>query len=215
MKLIKKIIRFFEIIILLGILGIGGYFIYKNVIPAKVNKVKVTDSIPKYGYRLKENKPTAYKEMFKELKSILSKDEVNEEDYVKKISEMFIYDFYSLKDKEAKTDVGGVEFVHPDVLENFLQNAEDTYYKYVESNIYKNRKQDLPVVDKIKIEEVSNDNYKYNDKSDDNSYIVKVSWKYTSNSYDDYQNEATLVFVHDDIKLYLVELEEEKDKDLE
>ena len=46
---------------------------------------------------------------------------------------MFVYDFFSLEDKAAKTDVGGVEFVHPSAIANFLLNAEDTYYKYVES----------------------------------------------------------------------------------
>ena len=56
--------------------------------------------------------------MFKELKEILNKDKVDEEEYVKKISEMFIYDFYSLNYKVAKTDIGGTDFVYNEVLEN-------------------------------------------------------------------------------------------------
>ena len=36
--------------------------------------------------------------------------------------------------------------------------------------------------------------------------IVNVSWTYTESKYDDYQNKATLVFIHDGIKLSLVEL---------
>lgn len=40
---------------------------------------------------------------------------------------MFIVDFYSLSDKTAKTDVGGVDIVQPDILNNFLENAENTF----------------------------------------------------------------------------------------
>ena len=135
MKLKKKPKIILITIVLLIVLGIAGTVIYKNYSKKEVKEVKVLKTIDAYGYDLKDNKSKKYKEMFKELEEILLKDAVNEEDYVKKIAEMFIYDFYSLSDKTAKTDVGGVEFVHPDALENFLLNAEDTYYKYVESNL--------------------------------------------------------------------------------
>ena len=133
--------------------------------------------------------------------------EVNEEEYVKIISEMFVYDFYSLNDKTAKTDVGGVDFVYPAILENFLQNAQNTYYKYVESNIYNNRKQSLPVVTNITVGSVNKIPFAYGDKTDENAYSVKVNWSYTDEQFSGYQKEATLVWIHDDIKLSLVELQ--------
>ena len=95
----------------------------------KVKEVKVLKSIDEYGYELKDNKTKKYKQLFKELEDILRADTVDEEAYAKKIAEMFVYDFFSLEDKAAKTDVGGVEFVHPNAVANFLFNAEDTYYK--------------------------------------------------------------------------------------
>ena len=42
--------------------------------------------------------------------------------------------------------------------------------------------------------------------SDDEAYEVTVSWTYTDSDFDDYQKEATLTFIHDDIKLSLAEL---------
>ena len=144
--------------------------------------------------------------MFYELKEILEADKVDEEAYVKKITEMFIYDFYSLNDKVAKTDVGGTDFVYDKVLENFLLNAEDTYYKYIESNIYKNRKQTLPEVSKIDISNVEKKPFKYNNVTDDNAYYVSVNWEYKG-GFEDYQKKADLIFVHDGIKLVLVELQ--------
>ena len=125
----------------------------------------------------------------------------------KKIAEMFIYDFYSLDDKDAKTDIGGVDFVYNGVLENFLQNAQNTYYKYVESNIYGNRNQSLPTVKDIEIKNVTQEVFAYGDKTDEKAYIVEASWDYTDDSFTDYQKSGELVFVHDDIKLVLVELQ--------
>ena len=207
MKLKKKI-RNTLIVLFVIMVGIGSYFLYKNILEDPTQKeIKVVNKIDKYGYELKDNKPKKYKEMFEELKEILTQKEVNEEKYVKKISEMFIYDFYSLNDKTSKTDIGGVDFVYSGIRENFLKNAQDTYYKYVENNIYDNRKQSLPVVSNITIDSVDKESYEYEDKSDDEAYNVKVSWTYTDDKYTEYQKDAKLVFIHDDIKLSLVELQ--------
>ncbi len=209
MKLKKKAKIILTILLIIVVL-VAGFVIYKQVSKTTETKeVKILSEIKDYGYKLKETKPKAYKDMFYELKDILEAKKVDEEAYLKQISKMYIYDFYSLKDKAAKTDVGGVDFIYSEVLENYLLNAEDTYYKYVESNIYNNRKQDLPVVDvdSIKIEDVKQEEYAYGEKTDESAYTVKVSWKYTDDSYSDYQKEATMIFIHDGNKLCLVELQ--------
>lgn len=206
MKLKKKPKR-----ILIGILVVVAIaaiaYVGLNVFGGKeVQEAKVLKTIKKYGYTLKDNKTKRYQEMFEQLDKILKKDPVDEEEYVKQITKMFIYDFYSLDDKSAKTDVGGTDFIYQASLENFLENAEDTYYKYVESNIYGDRKQELPVVDEIKIESVEETEFAYGETSDENAYEVQVSWTYTDDAFSDYQKEATLTFIHEDIKLSLAEL---------
>ena len=80
-------------------------------------------------------------------------------------------------------------------------------YKYIENNIYNNRKQSLPEVSNIEVENAEKKPFEYGEQKDDNSYTVKVKWSYTDDSFSSYQKEATLVFVHDDIKLCLVELQ--------
>ena len=207
MKLKKNVKKIIIVILVLLLITVGVFAYLKYNHKEETKEIKIVDNISKYGYKLKENKPEKYKTMFKEVKEILNKDEVSEEEYVKKISELYIYDFYSLKDKLAKTDIGGVDFVHKDILENYLQNAQDTYYKYVESNLYNNRKQDLPEVSEITIEEVEQKSFSYNETTDEKAYYVNVKWSYTEDEFSDYQNSATLVFVHDDIKLCLVELQ--------
>lgn len=208
MKLKKKVKRIILLVLFIAV-AVVGFLIYQNHSKKdEVKEVKVINQIEKYGYSLKENKPAKYKEMFEELKEILEAETVDEEKYVSKISEMFVYDFYSLKDKTAKTDIGGVEFVYSGILENFLENAQDTYYKYIENNIYNDRKQNLPVVTDIKVDSVEQKEFAYGEQTDPSAYTVKVTWDYTDNdSFNSYQKEAELVFIHDDIKLSLVELQ--------
>ena len=208
MKLKKKAKRLIIIVLILVVLVLGGFVIKDKFFgKSDVKETKVVNKIEKYGYNLKDSKTKKYHKMFDELKKILSEKEVDEEEYVKKISEMFIYDFYSLNDKTAKTDVGGVDFVYSGALENFLMKAQNTYYKYVESNIYGNRKQTLPTVKEVEIKEVKQEVFAYGDNNDDKAYIVSVSWDYTDEGFSKYQKEATLVFIHDGEKLCLVELQ--------
>ena len=208
MKLKKKTkIALIISVILIVLITIGIILITnKQKTKEEVETVKVINKVDKYGYQLKETKSKRYKKMFEELKEILQEETVDEEKYVSKITEMFIYDFYTLDDKAAKTDVGGVDFVYKDVLENFLINAQDTFYKYVESNIYNNRNQQLPEVDTITINAITKETFAYGTKNDDNAYIINVSWTYTSEDFSSYQNNAKLVFIHDENKLCLVEL---------
>lgn len=206
MKLKKKVKIIIAIIVLI-IIAVVGVVIYKNLntTPSEVKEVEILNTIPEYGYNLTDNKTDKYEKLFRELEDILTAKEVDEEQYANKISEMFIYDFYSLEDKSTKTDVGGVEFVHPDAVENFLLNAEDTYYKYVESNIYNEREQSLPVVDEISIKSTEQTSYIYNNQEYE-AYRIGASWTYTSEEFSSYQHSAVLYFIKDDIKLYLVEL---------
>lgn len=207
MKLKKNIKRLIIILIIIIALA-AGIFVVSKLMPKKevIKEAKVLNTIDDYGYILKDNKSKNYQALFKELIKILEKEEVDEQLYVSKLSEMFIVDFYSLADKSAKTDVGGVDIVHPDVLSNFLTNAENTFYKYVESNIYNNREQSLPEVGTVTVETVEKTPYTYNNVTDENAYSVKVNWTYTEEEFSTYQKQATLTFVHQDKKLYLVEL---------
>ena len=200
----KKVLIFMILIIILAIAAVASYFIFFD--KETVKEAKVVSKIDNYGYVLKSNKSDAYKKLFKELEKVLS-DKVDEEKYVKTISKMFIVDFYSLGDRNAKTDVGGVDFVHESALENFLLNAEDTFYKYVESNIYGDRKQELPIVDTVTIDSVEKTEFSYLETIDENAYKVTASWTYKNpTEAAGYQKKATLIFVHKDKKLVLVEL---------
>ena len=205
MKLKKKVKVILIIAIILIVAGLG-FLAYESVKPKAVKTATVENEIEEYGYTLKSTRNDRYKEAFQELKDILSKKEVDEEAYVEQISKMFIMDFYTLNDKLANTDVGGIDFVHTNAKTNFLEKAEDTVYKYVENDIYGNREQQLPEVTEVTVEKVENIEYTIGtDFTDDNAYQVEVSLKYKEDM--DYPTKATLIFVHEDNKLSLVEME--------
>lgn len=198
----KKLIIFFVIV-----LSIVAIYIYLNCFDKK-KKVKstITSEIKEYGYVVKDTQNDAYKKEFKNLEKVLTGKKIDEEAYVKSISKLFIIDFYSLDDKLAKTDIGGKEFVHELELEDFLEKAQDTMYKYVENNLYGERKQTLPIVTSVEVGKVEKVAYEYKDKKDENAYQVEVTWTYKEKTAEGYQTKATLYFVHEDKKLYLVEL---------
>lgn len=206
MKLKKKVKRFLIILLIVIVAAVGGFVFYEmtNTSKVTIKKATVLNEIKEYGYTLKSNKSKAYKKEFANLATILNSDSVDEEAYLKSITKLFILDFYTLSDKVANTDVGGVNFIHTDAKTNFLEKAEDTIYKYVENNMYGGRHQSLPTVQDVTIEDIQNVSFTLNQETDTNAYQVTVSWTYTEEN--DYQNKATLTFAHEGKKLSLVEM---------
>lgn len=139
------------IIILLIILGILVFGIIKNL-TNDVKKTVVLDTIENYNYELTDNDSEYFKETFKELKKSLKEE--NEEEYAIAVSKLFIIDFYSLSSAVNKNDVGGTQFIESSSRENFIKKAKDTIYKNVENNMYGDRKQELPTVKEVTIENI-------------------------------------------------------------
>lgn len=201
-KVKKKVIVLIILVIVL-IVGIAFFLLFMN------NKndgesSKVVDNIPGYGYTLESDQPKIYKDLFKELVKVLKKDPVDEKAYAELISQMVVIDFYNLDNKVSKNDVGGIQFIKSNYVSNFVLEASDTVYKYVELNIYKDRDQDLPVVTSSSVLKLSNDTYSYKTIKDDNSYVVKVKIGYKKDL--GYPTDVTVKLFHDNKKLVVYEM---------
>lgn len=201
----KKYIVIGLIVLALILFGVTWYLI-SNKEAAPVEEIKKEDDIKtnEFDYVLYENKSPLYKEYFAKLKETLLKDEVNEEEYVKILSQLFVVDFYSLSEKKTSTDVGGLDFIYEDIKENFILKATDTIYKYVESNVYGDRKQELPKVVSTTVTNVVKEAITYDSVSDQEGYTVTVTIEYEKDM--DYPKEVTLTFIHKEKKLYIVEV---------
>lgn len=192
------------IVVILIILILGGLYLLNFGKKPEKTKSKITKTIENYNYNLYDNSTKNYKDLFNELSKVLSSDTVDEKKYVELISKMFIIDFYTLSNKTTNMDIGGLQFVHKDVVDNFKEKATATIYKFVETNIYGDRKQELPKVKEVTIEGIEQKNFKYNKTSDSNAYFVKINWTYEKDL--GYETSKNLVFVHDDKALPLVEM---------
>lgn len=200
--------KFFLVFLLLCLLGVGIY-IYLSFSSSSSNtfvKKKTVDSIDEYGYTLNDRHPEIYRNYFNKLKKELSSDSVNEENYVTLISKLFIIDLYSLDIRIDSNDIGGIEFVYEPILESYEAKVKDTIYLYMDSNLYGDRKQDLPIVSDVSVDQINTVSYYYNDgkNTDDKAYEVSVSWSYKEDL--GYQDTAKLYFIHDNNKLVLVEI---------
>lgn len=184
-------------VILFGFLGYRVYNDFFNKPDAK----KELDSIGLYGYSLHDRDSKAYQDTFKELSKTLNADNIDYKNYATLASKLFIMDLFTLDNKLGSTDIGGLQFIHKDLKENFKENMGNTIYKYVEINIDGKRTQQLPTVKDVNISDVFETKYKYNN-TDYDAYIVSASWDYEKDL--GYQNSMKITFIKDKNILYIV-----------
>ncbi len=210
-KKVKRKVKFGRIIILLLLLTVvvvGGFFAYQklNVKETPIKKIKSISTIDNYEYSLKENATSYFKELFKNLEKTLNEKEIDEEEYMTLISKMFVADFFNLDNKVNKNDVGGKQFVYKNYRSDFEKYAMDTMYKTVESNVYGNRNQDLPIVTDVEVQKIKNEPYKYGDSTDNNAYVVNFKITYKEDL--GYQDSGSLIIIHNDKKLEVASMSE-------
>ena len=190
-------------LILVVIIVIGVKFTLEFLVKDDKNVVtkKELDSLELYGYTLDDYDSDLYKEYFNDLKNTLNSKEVNYEDYAKEIVKLFVSDFYTLDNKLTSSDIGGVEFIPNDMVENFKMHAGDTMYNHVKTNIYGDRVQELPIVKSVEVTNIENITYTYKDK-EYSAYKVSARWEYQEDL--GYKNNEIFTLIKDNNKLYIV-----------
>lgn len=198
-KKVKKKLIITLVIILVIVLAVGGYFVYNKFLNTPATKAKVVDKIEDYGYELESDAPKVYKKLFGELVTTLKADPVDDEAYAKLVAQMVAVDFYNLDNKVSKNDVGGTQFILSAYKDNFVLEASDTVYKYLEHNLYNDRKQDLPEINDVSIKEIKKIEYSYGKVKDSEAYQAVVGLNYKEDL--GYPSEVTVKMVHVDKKL--------------
>lgn len=197
----KKKYKSLLIIIFIFIIIVGGLFVFKYFGSDFTNNVKVVDTIDNFNYTLDKRDTKLMKDNYDELKRILKKD-IDYKEYASILAKLFVIDLFTIDNKINKYDVGSLEYVHPDFINNFSLNVEDTIYKHVQNNSNGKRRQQLPVVASVNIEEINECNYNYLDKAYE-GYEVKLSWTYEKDL--EYDDEALITLIKVDNKLYVSE----------
>ncbi len=180
--------------------GIIYNFIRKE--DSVVEKKEDYITIKGYNYLLSENDSDIYKEEFNKLKNNLESENIDYKEYAESISKLFLIDLYSLDNKKNKYDVGGVEFVYPEIVDNYKLNVEDTLYRYMIDNSSGKREQDLPMVKNVIVKDTKDTKFKIKDNELD-GYKITLDIEYEEDL--GYDNKAEIIVVKEDKLLYIVE----------
>ena len=155
-----------------------------------------------FDYILYEDDIDIYKDEFKRWKKNLESSNINYTEYAESISKMFVMDLYSLEAKKNMYDVGGVQFVYPDIRDNYKLNVSNTLYKYMKDNSDGKREQDLPMVKSVSIKNEDETKYKIGEEEFD-GYKINLDIEYVKDL--EYDKSAEIILVKKDKYLYIVE----------
>ncbi|MBE6161171.1 MAG: hypothetical protein E7158_03025 [Firmicutes bacterium] len=205
-KMLKKykiplIILFLLIVICVSLLIAKHYLFDKDRNKPTVYS-SILDSMESYGYTLDNQDSKLFKDTYYELKKILDADEIDYDAYSQKLSELFIIDLYTIDTKINRFDVGGVEYLYENEKEMFKNKVMDTLYESLEDNSYGTRKQELPSVKKLILEDSKKVDYKIDDKK-----LNGIKYTYTIEYEKDlgYDKNIEIIAVKDSEKVFIVE----------
>ncbi len=205
----KKLIAFIIILLIAIILVIFALSIGKK--ENEEGTKKVVDEIKNFEYTVSDTDTKLFKDKFKELKTVLSKEEIDKEQYASLVAQLFIIDFYTLSNKTNINDVGAVQFVYSSYKSDFVDFARTGMYKQVQSNLDNDRDQELPEVKSVEIEQIESvvpstilESEDFKDVTEANAYEINISWTYTKTN--DFQDSATMLIVEDNDKLSVAKL---------
>jgi len=195
--------------------------------PPEVER-RIEELPPSDGYTLRRN-PTEYQlELFEELVNSHDRFYETETDtdlraYAAAIARNFVADFFTLSNKNSRTDVGGLQFFSEEVVSNFRNSAIDEFYLYLNQYLTIFGNESLPTVASTTIlaidfenrilETEDEDEDEYSEEYTPFSYygyeeeilgeevraiVIDVEWSYSSSTLwyiNEFQTEARLVLL--------------------
>ncbi len=202
----KKRYKILLILIVLSVLALAIFFVVKSFFPQTKNEIKILETIENFEYNLDERDTALFKEEYNILKKELEKDEINYENYASSLAKLFIIDLYTINNKVNKYDVGGYEYVHPSIEENYIINISDTLYKYTALE----DTSDLPEISEINVTNIENSTFNVSDVEYE-SFVVTIDAGYKKEL--GYETKSIITIIKEENKLYVVKLESGDDNE--
>ena len=190
-------------VLLVGVISLGVLRIFYNDEEEKreVNVTSVISNISDYGYTLDDRGTDYMKEVFHDLANILEALEIDYHAYAEALAKLFVIDFYTLENKINKYDIGSLEYILSSSVESFRLKAQDTIYRDVIDNTYRDRIQDLPEITNVEVVNTEDTTFTLNDEEVD---AIKVEMNYEYKEDLGYDTEGTIYLVRNDVKLEIV-----------
>lgn len=193
---------FFALISLFLIFGIVFYFygtLQRKEEPVNVSKVE--NNIPDYEYYINDNASTYYKDEFAKLKEILEADEIDDNAYITQLAKVFVIDLLSLNNKINKYEVTSSQYFNATKKDMFINKVVDNFYDYIEDNAYNDRKQLLPEVSEVIMNELKTTTYKMGEESVP-AYEISADVTYVSDL--GYDKKVDVILTKEDNKYSVV-----------
>lgn len=193
---------FFALISLFLIFGIVFYFygtLQRKEEPVNVSKVE--NNIPDYEYYINDNASTYYKDEFAKLKEILEADEIDDNAYITQLAKVFVIDLLSLNNKINKYEVTSSQYFNATKKDMFINKVVDNFYDYIEDNAYNDRKQLLPEVSEVIMNELKTTTYKMKEESIP-AYEISADVTYVSDL--GYDKKVDVILTKEDNKYSVV-----------
>ena len=193
------------IVILFIIVGIVLIF-YGKMQKSKdqpVNVAVVNDTIDKYGYTLNSDATAYYQQEFDALKDMANNNS-SDEDIAKQVAKLFVIDLYSMNYKVNKYEVTSAQYFYSDKQDMHKQKVIDKLYNLMQDNAYADRKQSLPEVTNVTINNSTKTTYQLSDTKKVDAYVIDVGITYKEDLGYDTEDSVTLVKDNNNVNMSVV-----------
>lgn len=181
-NLILLIILSITLLVMLVLVGhkVCTKYIFNNDNENKIEPIKKEEiDLDNYDYFIRSNATSYEKDLFQELKKILSNENIDEEGYAKVLSKLFVSDLFTLSNKNTSSDITSSQYVYDDYKEKFEIIVKDTIYSNIEVDLDGKRNQDLPTVKNVEISSIDRKSFSLNKKViDDKAYYLNINIEY-------------------------------------
>lgn len=211
-------------------------------VPTPSIRVEIAERSDTIGYHLCRNSTEHQIELFELL--VLAHDQFNEtrsdidlKRYATIISRNFVADFFTLSNKNSRSDVGGLQFVSEDLIDEFKSFAIDTFYLHLNQHIEAFGSHVLPTVatttvlsssfefrefeienDEDKVDETTTATASFYEQEPSTEEIrvivIDIEWTFEASRLlhlNDFQTSARFVLLEDEsgVRIHAIELIEE------
>lgn len=132
-----------------------------------------------YNYKLSDSASLYEVELFNDLKLILSRDEVNDEEYAVGLAKVFVADLFTLSSKKGSSDVTSSQYVYTEYRDKYKILVKNGLYSYIELNLDGKRNQKLPIVKSVELISVGREKFLFNGSViDNNAFKIRFNISY-------------------------------------
>ncbi|RNM30876.1 hypothetical protein EF876_03155 [Erysipelothrix rhusiopathiae] len=199
----NKLLLILVFVLSIGTLSVGGFFAIQAWQTYQTTLTKATISNHSQ-YSLRNNATAYQKEVYEELASVESGSDALISEL---ISKNFIADFYTWTNKVRMNDVGGIQFLHPDIKVWVYDQALDRFYN--DMRVYIEREQVDQTLEVSGVDVTSTKTKFLLNDQEVPAYQVHATWTYKESTVLDtknYQHEAQITVVKQNDTYSIVEV---------